>query len=306
MGIRMSPNRSFPPAAADLFEKLPRSLRRHRLITGWMKVTGEDPLQFVRIRDDAFGLADLRDGFLRLIVIEGEFEKDFFRIADTLLAEGGTFLDVGANHGLLSLGLANKLHDKVVFHLFEPNEDLRSSFARSRKLYPEMRAVVNAYAVSENAGTLQIHFQAGHLGMSHVVPEGGVTIRAIRLDDYLEERGVSSVELLKIDIEGFELAGLKGAARAIGKQVIKAIYFEYCEKWLARHHSPAELLDYLRSQSYEPCLVRKWDLEQYGGATHKLREGIPGAGLLLRPLDGSAPPETTDMLAVPRFHLTPV
>jgi len=267
---------SFLPSAAQLFEKLPRTLRRHRLITGWMALTGEDPLQLVRIRDQAFGLADLRDGFLRLIVIEGDFEADFFRIADALLARGGTFLDVGANHGLLSLGLAERWRDKVAFHLFEPNEELRDSFVRSQALYPGMQVTLNPFAVSDKPGTLQIHFQPGHLGMSHVVPEGGVSIRAIRLDDYFAEKAIASVELMKIDIEGFELAALKGADAALGGQAIKAIYFEYCEKWLRRHHPPTELLDYLKSRGYEPCLVREWDLAQRGGASHRVRDDIAG------------------------------
>ena len=34
----------------------------------------------------------MRDGFLRLIVIDGDFEHDFFRIADHLPQEGGIFL----------------------------------------------------------------------------------------------------------------------------------------------------------------------------------------------------------------------
>ena len=93
------------PTAAALTEKLPRPLRRHRLMTGWMRLTGEDPVQLVRIRDDAFGYADMSDGFLRLIVIEGGYDHDFFRIADQLLGNGGEFLDVGANFGLLSFGL---------------------------------------------------------------------------------------------------------------------------------------------------------------------------------------------------------
>ena len=33
------------PKAAGLFEKLPRTLRRHRLMKGWMRLTGEDPVQ---------------------------------------------------------------------------------------------------------------------------------------------------------------------------------------------------------------------------------------------------------------------
>src|SRR5580704_17621616 len=108
------------PKAATLFEKLPRTLRRHRLMTAWMRLTGEDPLQLVRIRDDSFGYADMSDGFLRLIVIDGGFEADFFRLADSLLEPGGVMFDVGANHGLLSFGMAGKHADRIAFHLFEP------------------------------------------------------------------------------------------------------------------------------------------------------------------------------------------
>jgi hypothetical protein len=43
------------PTAAELFERLPRFLRRHKLITAWMKLTGEPQVQLVRIRGDSRG-----------------------------------------------------------------------------------------------------------------------------------------------------------------------------------------------------------------------------------------------------------
>lgn len=267
-------------------------------MTSWMKFTGEDTLQLVRIRDDAFGYADLKDGFLRLIVIEGEFEKDFFRIADFLLGSGGTFLDIGANHGLLSLGLAGKFADCVDFHLFEPNPGLRDSFERSRLRYPTMRATLNAEALAEWPGSLQIKFYPEHLGMSHVVAEGGTTVNSIRLDDYLSSKQITKVELMKVDVEGYEAVVLHGAERSLKAQVFNAIYFEYCEKWLRRNGDPGDLLAYLRAHDYEPCLVRDSDLASYGGATHRIA-GPAGGDLPLRPLAGDVPPETTDMLAVP-------
>src|SRR5829696_7434335 len=127
------------PTAASLFEKVPPRLRRHKLMTAWMRMTSEDPLQLVRIRDDSFGYADMRDGFLRLIVIEGNFERDFFAVADAILGQGGTFFDVGANHGLLSFGLAGRHRDRIEFHLFEPNPRLVDSIERTRGRYPYMR-----------------------------------------------------------------------------------------------------------------------------------------------------------------------
>src|SRR6267142_357802 len=173
------------PKAATLFERLPRMLRRHRLMKGWMRLTGENPLQLVRIRDDARAYADLSDGFVRLIVIEGAYEKDFFRIADALLEEGGEFLDVGANHGLLSFGLARKLDQRVRFHLFEPNPKLLESVEKSLKLYPAMRAEINALAVCEEDGTILFHVQEEQTGASHITKSGGIPIGSIRLDTYL-------------------------------------------------------------------------------------------------------------------------
>ena len=170
------------PKAAALFEKLPRSLRRHRLMTAWMRLTGEDPLQLVRIRGESFGYADLSDGFLRLIVIEGGFERDFFKLADALLSRGGVFLDVGANHGLLSFGLAGRHGDKVEFHLFEPNSMLVTSIARSRALYPSMRCRVNSAAVSDREGVVSFLIDHKQTGASHIEEGCGEQVASITLD----------------------------------------------------------------------------------------------------------------------------
>jgi len=271
-----------------------------------MWLTGEDPLQLVRIRENAYGYADLSDGFLRLIVIEGQFEKEFFRIGDALLQEGGVFFDVGANHGLLSLGLARKLADRVQFHLFEPNPGLQESIKKSLKLYPSMQARINCEAVSNQDATVQMHFQEGHLGMSYVVEDDGVPVRSLKLDTYLAEQKLDRVDFMKMDIEGYELAALRGAENALKMRRIQAIYFEYCEKWLSRCHSPQELLDYLESLGYEVCFCRSSDIADQRSATSTFKAGLPGHGLPLVPVKGRQVPSTTDLLALPREHLVAI
>jgi len=181
----------------------------------WMRLTGEDPVQLVRIRDDARGYADLSDGFLRLIVIEGDYEKDFFRIADALLRGGGEFLDVGANHGLLSFGLVRTLDQRVRFHLFEPNPKLLDAIEKSLKLYPSMRAEINALAVCDQDGTVEFQVQNEETGASHITKSGGIPVRSIRLDTYLNDKGLDRVDLLKLDIEGYELSALRGGELAL-------------------------------------------------------------------------------------------
>ena len=244
------------PTAASITEKLPRPLRRHRLMMAWMGLTREPTLQLVRIRDQSFGYADMSDGFLRLIVIDQEFEKDFFAIANSILANGGTFFDVGANHGLLSFGLAGRHGAAIDFHLFEPNPKLVSSIEKTFKLYPKMRLNLNQLAVLDVEGTAFLEIDQAQSGASHVsTRQQGLEVACVTIDAYMEKSGVSSVDLLKLDVEGFELPALRGAKASLEERKIKAVYFEYFEKWLQRVAPPAELLSILEFCEFRNLLL---------------------------------------------------
>jgi FkbM family methyltransferase len=291
------------PTAATLVERLPRVLRRHRLMTTWMRLTGEDPLQLVRIRNGSFGYADMSDGFLRLIVIDGGFESDFFRIADMLLAGGGTIFDVGANHGLLSFGMAGKRGGRIDFHLFEPIPRLVASIEKTRALYPDMRLTLNHAAVADHDGEVAFDVAEEETGRSHIDADGQLKVECLTLDSYLARTGVAEVDLLKLDVEGYELSVLRGAADALQRRAIKAIYFEYFEKFLIRVAPPDELIAFLDGAGYEVCFCRQHDLERVGGGTHTLAAGLPGHGLPMTLVRGHVRPPMTDLLAVPKERL---
>lgn len=294
------------PATGKTFIRLPRFLRRHRLMTAWMRLTGEDPIQLVHIRDGAWGYADLSDGFLRLIVVDGGFEAHLLGLADRFLEGGGVFLDVGANHGLVSFGLAARHGERVEFHLFEPNPKLLSAIARTRELYPTMRCHVAPVAVADHEGTVSFTVVPDQTGVSHIDPQGEHTVRAVTLDSYLAEAGVEDATFMKIDIEGWELGALRGARASLESRRIKAVYFEYCERWLARDQGHEALLAYLEEVGYEVCFCRPWDIAAAGGATHTVASGLPGHGAPLRPITGHALPRETDLLAIPKERLAPL
>jgi FkbM family methyltransferase len=266
-------------------------------MTTWMRLTGEPVLQLVRIRDNSFGYADMSDGFLRLIVIEQEFERDFFQIADALLAHGGAFIDGGANHGLLSFGLAGRHGAAIDFHLFEPNPTMVASIRKTSALYPNMRLTLNAAALSEEEGTVSFDIDESQSGRSHITTSGGVTVPARSLDSYVTGAGLSAVKLLKLDVEGYELAALRGARSALENRIIEAVYFEYFEKCLTRVAPPEALIAFLDSVGFEVCFSRPCDYRPRGGATHQF------AGLPMLPVAGYSRPPMTDLMAVPKERL---
>jgi FkbM family methyltransferase len=294
------------PTVAQLFECLPRYLRRHKLMKAWMGLTGEDPVQLVRIRDDAFGYADMSDGFLRLVVIDGQYDEEFFRVADQLLSQGGVFFDVGANYGLLSFGLAKKFYKTVQFHLFEPNPSLVRSIERTRELYSSMRSLVNEVAVSDENGVVLFDVDPGQTGRSHITEVGGSPVPSIKLDDYISAAQLERIDFVKLDIEGYELSALRGAERALRNRTVKAVYFEYFEKYLVRVAPPNVLITYLESLGFEVCFCRRCDFETRGTPALTLKKGLPGHGLPLLAVRGYQPPAMTDLLAVPKEHLAAI
>ncbi len=268
-----------------------------------MALTGESPLQLVRIRDQFFGYADMSDGFLRLIVIDGDFEREFFALADALLSKGGVFLDVGANFGLLSCGLAGRHAGEVQFHLFEPNPVLVQLIGRSVARYPAMECHINCAAVSDRDGYVSFVVNADQTGTSHIAPEGGARTRSVTIDDYLDRENIAAVALMKIDIEGYELTAVRGAARSLRSRRIQAVYFEYFEKYLIRVAPPGELIEAFDSLGCEVCFCRQADLAAHGGSSHTIRDALPGHGIALRPVKGCSMPPMTDLLAIPKENL---
>jgi FkbM family methyltransferase len=267
-----------------------------------MKLTGEAPLQLVRVRDNVFAYADMSDGFLRLIPIEGGYDLEFFRVCDPIMAQGGVFLDVGANHGLLSFGLEGKHPGKIDYHLFEPNPKLIDSIEKSLVHFPGMRCTINAVAVADAPGEVSFEVNEGQTGASHISSEGqGLKVQCITLDDYLQSAGLGFVDLLKLDVEGFELPALKGVEAALRNRTIGVVYFEYFEKWLRRVGPPEEVISFLDACGYEVCFCRGHDLDAHGGPTHRLTT----ADLKVLPVRGRTLPAMTDLLAAPKENITP-
>lgn len=133
-------------------------------------------------------------------------ELDFLRKHVPVI--GGVFVDIGANVGTYALALARHVGPagKVIAIEPHPVTHARLAFNNAASGYTQVKLVAAAAAATD--GELMIETDGDNLGASHIVT-GDVSSKAIkvpslRLQRIIEDAGVTRVDALKIDIEGFE------------------------------------------------------------------------------------------------------
>jgi FkbM family methyltransferase len=142
------------------------------------------------------------------ILAFGVWEPEVSSVITSRLAEGGAFVDIGANVGYDSL-LTAKFADKVISIEANPSTFALLSKNITQNAANNIRAVNKA--VSDEAGSLAIYDPApgrDQGSVTTVETRGGAkiaTVESAPLDEILTPEELRQVSLIKIDVEGGEI-----------------------------------------------------------------------------------------------------
>ena len=156
-----------------------------------------------------------------------------------------TVLDVGSNFGYfgaLAAQKTDKKHSKIVH--FEANPHLIPYIHKTLDVnWLNEQSVVENLAVGDKAGTLTLRILKDYLGSSSVLPlehtakymsgkmpletAEEVKVKAVSLDDYCKEHGIKTVDLIKMDIEGFEDTAYKGMRTVVKNSPNLTFFIEF-------------------------------------------------------------------------------
>jgi FkbM family methyltransferase len=170
-------------------------------------------------------------------------------LLEATVPPGGRVLDLGSHVGAFTLSAAALGYEVVAVEASPRNASLlRASIKRNG--FDRVR-IVHA-AVSDRPGTVEF-CQAGPYG--HVIAAGSsganVTVQALAVDYLLDELGWDQVDFIKMDIEGSEIAGIKGLARRLRRADAPPLFVESNGHTLAMFgQTPTRLRAVLRRFGY--------------------------------------------------------
>lgn len=174
-------------------------------------------------------------------------------VVERLFGDGpGTFIDVGANIGLVTVPVLERTGSLGI--AFEPEPRNFSLLERNVARHGlSARCELHAAACYSQPARLSLALSTTNLGDHRLQPEHGaqldrsvVEVAAVRLDDVLRGRDLPRPIVLKLDTQGTEVCVLEGAQETLARA--DHIVSEFWPEGIVAHgDSPARFAELMRA-----------------------------------------------------------
>ena len=182
------------------------------------------------------------------------YERRELRFIRSTLSDGDTFVDVGANVGLLSLCAAECVGPTGEVLALEPDPQNVTQLQRNLELNPKSGVRVLPAAIGATRGKVRLGMPASQAGIqnsgarSRSSSENQIEVEQITIDDAVAQAlpRCVAVHLVKIDVEGMELDVLQGGPELFGRSAAR-VMLEVNQ----RYGEGASAVEMLRSLDYQ-------------------------------------------------------
>jgi FkbM family methyltransferase len=156
--------------------------------------------------------------------------------------------DVGANFGyfgVLAANAVNRKKSKVVF--FEPNPNLLPYIDKTLSVnWLNENAVIEHMGIDKQAGEVELNILKDYIGCSsmhsiehldeylhdkmHLEVAEKVLVKTISIDEYCTKHDIDHIDLIKIDIEGYEENAYAGMRGMVAKSPDMVLFLEFTKE----------------------------------------------------------------------------
>ncbi|MES2504250.1 MAG: FkbM family methyltransferase [Myxococcota bacterium] len=173
-----------------------------------------------------------------------------------LVGPGDCVVDVGVNIGETVTYMAQLVGNSGKIYGFEP-DPVNFKIAADAVQRNKMNQVhLEELALSDDEGCYNLYrIDSRNPGANRILPEGNradaVPVKSILLDLFVKQRQINRIDLIKIDVEGFEYHVLQGARETIARFRPK-IFMELNNDMLGKHgHSAQKVVKLMSGWSYQ-------------------------------------------------------
>ncbi len=180
-------------------------------------------------------LVDLSESYERRIYYSGLYNPHLTHLFKQFLAPGDTVVDGGANIGYFSLLAAKCVGKDGHVHAFEPIPQTFETLNENIRLNGLSYIHTHRRALAEHTGDLCLEVPTesttgntvGRLATVALLGRGPtVMVPSCTLDEYATHLGLTSIKLVKLDIEGSEVAAIAGMHRLLSERRISYLICE--------------------------------------------------------------------------------
>jgi FkbM family methyltransferase len=232
---------------------------------------------------------DLTEGIDFSIFIFGLFEKETSQAIRRLITNNSVVIDIGANIGAHTLPMAELVGEKGKVYAIEPTNyaysKLKNNLLINGNLSKRVQADQIILVSNSGEGRVRDLYSSWPLSVKpkdskrHPVHQG--VLRTISgaeemtLDDYVSMNNLTSLDLIKLDVDGNELEVLRGAKYVL-KNIKPTLIMEFAPEQYDNPNDFLKVVEILVSEGYRYYSLN--EKTQYSIEPHVLIKNIPTNG----------------------------
>jgi FkbM family methyltransferase len=251
-------------------------------ISKWLHPSAEVQTSFKNgitwLSNENIAIYTSADNYIEYCILSnGDYEGDICKLINISLRPGFIALDIGANIGLQTMRMSRCVGKTGMVYSFEPIAYLQKKFKQNIALNNCDNVKLFPLALSDKADTLTMtvnekQWNQGTFSLSREGNEGVPQQIAVKVADDIEEiKNIERLDLVKIDVEGFEYHVLRGLKATLKKHRPRLI-FEYDKNyWLSTGQHLTDCIAFLTELNYTIFQVTSVgcelliDIENVGG-----------------------------------------
>ena len=230
-------------------------------ISRWLRPSSDIKTNFKNgitwLKNENIAIYTNADNYIEYFILSnGDYEDEVYKLINISLKPGFVAFDIGANIGIQSIRMSQCVGQTGKVYSFEPLGHLQKKFKQNIALNNCENIKLFPWALSDKEATLTMNineneWNQGTFSLNWTNSLGTPEQIIVKIADDIEElQNIERLDLIKIDVEGFEYQVLRGL-KAVLQKYKPRIIFEYDKNyWLNTGQKLTDCIAFLRELNY--------------------------------------------------------